>query len=183
MPKLAHRVTMPRPGDPRIIVAYADAIRDGHPLVTAATLAGISEATARLWLQHGIEEDDAYTATQDTDSDAYDADAVPGSHVAFARAVREAEADSVGRHLSVFGEISNKPGHWQRSAWFLERKHADTFGLRQHTTLEQTVNVRHTITASLGPAQRAALAALLTDDNSTPDVPLLPAPADTNTDA
>ena len=189
MPKLAHRVTMPKPGDQRIIDAYAGAIRKGHPNVTAATLAGISTRTASEWMLRGEAEADAYDATQDADSDAYDPDAVLGSHVPFLLAVRAAEASSVDAHLGVFDVISDKPGHWQRSAWYLERKYAGTFGMRQHTTIDQRVAVVH-IADTLGPGQRAALLAQLqeqlgerTDDNSADTTPLLPAPSDTNTDA
>ena len=160
MPKLAHRVTMPRPGDQHIIDAYAGAIRKGHPNVTAATIAGISTRTASVWMMRGEDEADAYDAAQDADSDAYDAGAVLGSHVPFMMAVRAAEAASVDAHLGVFDVISDKPGHWQRSAWYLERKYADTFGMRQHTTIDQRVTTVN-LSATLGPGQRAALLAQL----------------------
>ncbi len=177
---------MPRPGDQHIIDAYAGAIRKGHPNITAATLAGISNRTAALWLQLGEDESDAYDAAQDADSDAYDAEAVLGSHVPFLRAVRAAEAASVDAHLGVFDVISDKPGHWQRSAWYLERKYAGTFGMRQHTTIDSRTVTLVTTYQDLPPAQRQALIALLggaTDDNSEPTTPLLAAPSDTNADA
>ncbi len=170
MPKLAHRVTMPKPGDKRIIDAYASAIRKGHPNVTAATLAGISTRTASEWMLRGEDEADAYDANA-----ANAANAVPGSHVPFMLAVRAAEAASVDAHLSVFDVISDKPGHWQRSAWYLERKHASTFGMRQHITSEsKSVNVNVTLEA-LPPAQRDALIAAL---SRTPPQALIEASQD-----
>ncbi len=179
MPKLALRAHLPRPGDPDIIKLYADAIRKGHPVVTAATIAGLSVRTVNSWLALGEDEADAYDAAQDADSDAYDADAVLGSHVPFLLAVREAEAASVDAHLSVFDVISDKPGHWQRSAWYLERKYAGTFGMRQHTTVDtRSVSVNVTLEA-LPEGQREALIAAL---SRTPPQAQLTGPTDTTDD-
>ena len=50
MPKLAYRTTNPDPSDPDIAQRFSDAIRAGHPVATAAVLAGISERTARRYL-------------------------------------------------------------------------------------------------------------------------------------
>ena len=165
MPKLAYRATMPKPDDPDIIRRFADATRKGHPVATAATLAGISRVTAQDWLREGNAQLDA--------GDAEHAGTVLGSHAAFASAHREAEAVAVDAHLAVFNEISNKPGHWQRSAWYLERKYADTFGMRQHTTVDtRTVAVSVTLDA-LPEGQREALIAAL---SRTPPQALLEAP-------
>lgn len=159
MPTLKHRTTMPRPGDPDIIKRFADATRKGHPVATAATLAGISVRTADNWLALGVEEADI--ALEQGTHDAQGHDAEQGPHVPFMLAVRAAEADAVDAHLAVFEEVSNKPGHWQRSAWYLERKHAGTFGMRQHITSEsRSVSVNVTLEA-LPEAQREALIAAL----------------------
>ena len=56
MPKLAYRTT--NPNDPDIAQRFSDAIRTGHPVATAAILAGTSERTARRYLAQGKQADE-----------------------------------------------------------------------------------------------------------------------------
>ncbi|KKN34809.1 hypothetical protein LCGC14_0789890 [marine sediment metagenome] len=56
MPKLLYRTTMPHPDDPEIIASITAAVNKGHPLASAAALAGIHDETLYHWTAKGREE-------------------------------------------------------------------------------------------------------------------------------
>ena len=149
MPALAYRSTLPRPDDPELIERFASATKLGHPIVTAAKMAGIGESTARLWLSLG---------TQEQDASELGAAGEPGSHVAFLEAFKDAEALYVQSNLVTLHRA--RPANWQASAWLLERRFPDAYGRQQRLDVnveQRSVNVNIT----LGPDSSEALAQLL----------------------
>ena len=56
MPALLYRTTMPKVDDPEIIATICQAVTKGHPLASAAALAGIHEETLYHWTAKGREE-------------------------------------------------------------------------------------------------------------------------------
>ena len=83
MPKLAYRTSNPNPNDPDIAQRFSDAIRAGHPIATAAVLAGIPERTARRYLAQGNQAEEEQ-----------------GSPCLFWQMFKEAEADFVSENLA-----------------------------------------------------------------------------------
>lgn len=154
MPKLAYRVTMPRPGDQTIIDAYCDAIELGHAPRTAAPIAGIHERTAAEWLQLGREE--LSVATPGTPLTEL------GSHALFAQSVIEAQARFVSENLDfVRGARDKSPKGWLPAMTLMDRRMPEDWGQRQHTTVDtRSLNVSVTLEA-LPEAQRVALIAAL----------------------
>ena len=180
MPALAARATMPRPGDAAIIGAFSTAIEQGHPIDTAATIAGIGAMTARDWITLG-------NAQLDTDPDGARPTEELGSHACFALVHNHALASFVGAKLGqVHDAAASGPKFWPAAMTLLERRMPRDFGRNERLEVE-TKSISVTVDyASLPPAQRQALIALLggaTDDNSEPTTPLLAAPSDTNADA
>ncbi len=175
MPKLAHRVTMPRPNDPDIIRRFADATRKGHPVATAATLAGLEQSTASRWLTQGRDEAELRS------------DGELGSHVAFFMEHERAVAAFAERNLDVVNEAAAQGAKgWLPAMTLLERRMPRDFGRNERLEIDtRTVAVSVTLEA-LPEGQREALIAALsrtTGDNSEPTTPLLAAPSDTNADA
>ena len=70
MPKLKMRPFLPRPDDPDILERIRDAITKGHPLRTAATLAGLHEDTAYGWKSRGKADLDAWDGGSELSSHA-----------------------------------------------------------------------------------------------------------------
>lgn len=122
MPKLAYRTTNPNPNDPDIAQRFSDAIRDGHPVATAAVLAGISERTARRYLARGRTE----------------ADEEQGSPCLFWRMFKEAEADFVDTQLQRVHRDADAKGGWAAAMTLLERRRSQDFGRNQKVTVEST---------------------------------------------
>ena len=147
MPKLRHRVTMPRPGDPDIIQAYTDAMKIGLPLGTCATMAGISADTARDWLRLGTE---ALGAAPDKTAEEL------GSHALFAWSVKQADAAFVLDNVAVINACKTGSKGWLPAMTHLERMKPQDFGRFQRIEVEQrTVTVN--LTAQLPPEAARAL--------------------------
>ena len=142
MPALAYRSTMPRPGDVAIIAIVTEAVEQGHPLTTAATKAGISEATARQWYAEGLAQLDAGDEL--------------GSHVRFAQGIRDAQARFVDGNLAIVHRDMATPGKgWLPAMTLLERRMPQHFGRqnRLDVSVEQrSVNVNIELS---GPAAEA----------------------------
>ena len=155
MPALAARATMPRPGDTSIIAAFSNAIEQGHPINTAATIAGIGAMTARDWITQG-------NAQLDTDPDGARPVTELGSHAAFALAHNQALASFVGAKLDqVHDAAASGPKFWPAAMTLLERRMPRDFGRNDRLEVE-TKSLAVTVSyESLPPAQRQALIALL----------------------
>ncbi len=141
MPTLAFRALTPKPTDQLIIDRVAEAVRKGHPLQTAGRLAGIGGSTASMWLLKGTEEVAA---------------GEQGSHVAFAEAVKQAEAelvDSMLTHIQDAAESDHK--HWPAAMTLLERRFPADFGRNQRIEIEQNVTITHRV--ELGTALQSVL--------------------------
>jgi len=146
--RFLYRATLPRPDDPSIVSAIASAVRKGHPLSTAARLAGIHERTAQDWLAIG---------TRDLD-DAQDGQE-PGSHARFALAVKEAEAEMVEAKLSIVERDMATPGKgWLPAMTLLERRRPQDFGRFQRIEVDTTTTT--TVRIELSAEAAIALAAL-----------------------
>ena len=150
MPKFLHRATMPRPGDPDIIQVYTDAVRQGLPLSTAATMAGIGEQTARDWLRLGLEALDEAPAKTPAEL---------GSHALFAWAAKQADAAFVATNVGVINAAKTGDKGWLPAMTHLERMKPQDFGRFQRIEVEQrTVTVN--LTAQLPPEAAQALLAM-----------------------
>ena len=168
MPKLAHRVTMPRPNDPDIIRRFADATRKGHATATAAQLAGIGHATALQWLASGNADLDAHDAHVGT---------VLGSHAGFALEHKQALAELVDSKLDVIQDATAQPKGWLPAMTLIERRFPRDFGRNDRLEVEtKSVSVHVTLDA-LPEGQREALIAAL---SRTPPQALLEAPSEHN---
>lgn len=170
MPALAHRVTMPRPGDPHIIVRFTEAVRSGLPLSTCATMAGIGEQTARDWMKEGLE---ALDEAPDTPL------AELSSHARFAWAVKEADAAMVADNVGVIEAGKAGPKGWLAAFTHLERLKPHEWGRFQRVEVEQrTLTV--SITAQLPPGAAEALLAMARDEQTEGAKFLPPGPQDSD---
>lgn len=151
MPKLAFRTKMPRPNDPELLKAYCQAIAQGHPAATAATIAGIGEATAREWMLIG---EQALAASEDGELRAEEL----GSHAAFTRAVKQAQADFVSQNLAVVNASRSEAKGWLPAMTLLERRRPRDFGRQQYLEVEQR---SLSISVSLPPGALPALERLM----------------------
>jgi hypothetical protein len=88
----------------------ATALRAGNTKRAAASYAGVGETTLYVWLDRNAE---------------------------FRAAVRKAEADAEVRNVTLVQRAAEST--WQASAWWLERRHPDTWALRQQ--VEASVQV------------------------------------------
>ncbi len=130
MPKLKARSRMPRPDDSDIIKTYCQAVAQGHPLDTAATLAGIGATTARDWI---IQGEQALAASEDGELRAEEL----GSHAVFARSVKQAEADFVSENLTaVHAARDADHKNWPAAMTLLERRRPRDFGRQQYLEVE-----------------------------------------------
>lgn len=152
MPRLAYRTKMPKPDDPDLLKAYCQAIAQGHPAATAATIAGIGEATARDWMLIG---EQALAASEDGELRAEEL----GSHAAFARAVKQAQADFVAQNLAYVNEARAQAKGWLPAMTLLERRRPRDFGRQQYLDVEQ--HNTHTIQLVVPPGAEAALLRLM----------------------
>ena len=142
MPKLKYRTRLPRPDDPDILKRIYEATLAGHPLTTAAELAGIEQSTASKWFAKGLEQIEVDEG---------------GSHIAFVQTVRRAEAEMVERMLGTINVAAFM--NWQPAMTLLERRLPRHFGRQQHQTVEQrTLTVNVDLTAMPPSVQRSVLA-------------------------
>ena len=155
MPKLLIRPTIPKPDDLELIKLFADAIEQGHGTSTAATLAGISESTATLWLRLGTEELETYQAQDDPDGEL-------GSHVAFLSAHKEAMAGFVARNLGrINAAVDDEKKGWVPAMTILERRDPANFARRFEAKVETTIEQHVTFSVeTLPPERQRALAEL-----------------------
>jgi hypothetical protein len=103
-----------------VVTLVLDGLRQGLPQKVAAQRAGVSEDTVSLWKAKKPE---------------------------FRRAVEVAQAEFCGRNLRIIqgaAEEKNKWGQsqWQASAWLLERRWPELFGLRHPEPEPGAVNVQ-----------------------------------------
>ena len=154
MPALAYRSTIPRPDDPSILDAIAQAIADGEPMATAAYSAGIAERTANDWIAQGLAEIEAQPVGTPIEK--------LGSHARFALTVKEAEARFVRENLSIVraARAPDAKG-WIPAMTILERRRPQDFGRRDGASQVNigTINVVNVSTDTLEAAQHV-LAAL-----------------------
>ena len=162
---------MPRPNDPEIIKRFAEATAKGHPVATAAQLAGISRVTAQEWIVQGNAQLEAGDEL--------------GSHASFAAEHNQALAALVDAKLDqIHDAAASGPKFWPAAMTLIERRFPRDFGRNERLEIEQRTVTLVTTYDQLPPAQREALIALLggrTDDNSEPATLALPPPSDTNT--
>ena len=144
MPKLKTRPFLPRPDDPDILERIRDAITKGHPLRTAATLAGLHEDTAYGWRSRGR-----------ADLDAWDGESELSSHGRFVLMLKEAEAACLDRCLDPVEDQIAK-GNWVTGMTLAERRFPQEFGRSQRVQVESV-----TITAALPAVAEKELLALL----------------------
>lgn len=161
MPALAYRVTKPSSEDQAIIDRVAEAVQKGHPIQTAGRMAGIGGSTASMWLLKGSQE--------------IDRGEEHGSHVAFAEAVKQAEAelvDAMLTHIHDAAEADHK--HWTAAMTLLERR-SPGFSKNQRIEIEQ--HVTHHVELPAGPEQSLLE---IVQKHITSGLPLLPAPGGTH---
>lgn len=150
MPALAFRSTLPRPDDPDIYTRVANAVRQGHPIDTAARLAGLGRTTARDWLNAG-------RAILDDHPDKSPGEL--GSHAVFADAINAAEAEMVEAKLAEVNRDAAIPGKgWTAAMTLLERRRPQDFGRynRVEVTQERTTTLRIELSSEAAQALGAA---------------------------
>lgn len=146
MPALGtHSITRtPRPDDPAMLAVIAKATAKGHPVTTAAELAGLGASTGTLWYRLGKEE--------------LEAGDEQGSHVAFMATINRARATMAEVRLTRIDEAGEK-GMWQADMTVLERRMPEDFGRFQRIEVESKSLVIN-LTGTLPPGALEALHAL-----------------------
>ena len=148
MPKLKSRPFLPRPDDPAILERIRDAIIKGHPLRTAATLAGLHEDTAYGWRSRGR-----------ADLETWDGERELSSHARFVLMLKEAEAACLDRCLDPVEDQIAK-GNWVTGMTLAERRFPQEFGRSQRIEIESK-NISDNVSLPALPEQQ--LLALLQD--------------------
>ena len=162
MPKLLYRSTIPKPDDPDIIDIISDAIRIGHPLSTAAALAGIFEGTLYEWRYQG----DAELAEAKGNLLQWEE---LGSHARLVVHIKEAQAgftEDALRHMRSGGK------DWAMWCTLLERRRPQDFGRRTEVSVKSESVIVH-VTAQLSEATQAKVWAIAARAQKA-----LPPPAD-----
>ncbi len=122
MPALLARTTNPTPHDAHLASVFAQHIRDGHPIATAAVLSGIGERTARRYIADGSAQ----------------AEMEQGSPSLFWQEFKQAEAEFVAKNLAYIHRDAGNKGGWAAAMTLLERRRPRDFGrnvqVEQHTT-------------------------------------------------
>ena len=144
MPALAYRTTMPNPNDSAMLAVIAKATAKGHPVSTAAELAGLASSTGTQWYRQGQAEIEAGDEQ--------------GSHVAFAACINRARAAMAETRLTRIDEAGAK-GQWQADMTVLERRMPEDFGRFQRIEVASTT-LSVSITAQLPPGAAEALLAM-----------------------
>ena len=147
---------MPRPGDPDLVERFTSALANGHPVATAATMAGISERTAHDWIQQGNEELDALEDVAEPEPREL------GSHAQFALATQRALAAFVEDNLGVLNAAKGPEGKsWVPALALLKARRPKDFGDRQYSFIETKTEIAVTFSVeALSPARQRALAEL-----------------------
>jgi hypothetical protein len=86
-----------------------DSIAAGIDRKHSALRAGTSARTVRMWLQNARRP------------------RAKAEYVAFAAAMKKAEADAVARNVALIQKAA-QDGTWTAAAWWLERRHPDLYG-------------------------------------------------------
>ncbi len=149
MPALKYRTSMPKPDDPDILKRIAEATRLGHPLVTAATLAGIGEMTANDWRARGNDEL-ALTVGGEPLS----------PHALFAWTLKCAEAGQVDADLGVVeAAISEAPSKgWVPAMTRLQRRQPQHFSERRELHVTGSVGINVNVLVTELPSEARAIA-------------------------
>jgi hypothetical protein len=157
---------MPRPDDSDLIERFTDAIANGHPVSTAATMAGFAGYTANEWIALG--EAELEQVPTDVYHGRYDE---AGSHVPFVLAYKQALAVFCDANLRVIGAATQGKNGWLPAMTLLERRMPGDFGRRTEVSVQQrSVNVH--VTAQLSEGTLLKLMALAAEELR----PSLPAP-------
>lgn len=131
MPALLYRTTMPKADDPDIVATISQAMSTGHPLSTAAALAGIHEDTLYHWLDAGKAEiaqtEGAWTPWAEL-----------GSRAQLVIHVKEALAGLVSEALE---HVRAGGKDWVAWMTLVERRMPQDFGRNQHIEIEQHTTV------------------------------------------
>lgn len=153
---------MPKPDDPDIIDRFTTAIRKGHGVASAATLAGVAHNTMYVWLQQG-----------DADIEAREA----SSHATLTTAFKQAEAECIDARLGVIEAVTLGGGDkaWLPAMTLIERRWPKVYGRQQYVDIHEERTL--TLKLELPPAAVAALTRTL--DNTK----LLAAPAEGSQEA
>lgn len=149
MPALLYRTTMPHPDDPDIVATISQAMSTGHPLSTAAALAGIHEDTLYHWLDAGKAEIQAAEGTWKPWTEL-------GARAQLVIHVKEALAGLVSEGLD---HVRAGDKDWAAWMTLLERRMPQDFGRFQRVEIEQRT-VTLSITAQLPPEAAQALLAM-----------------------
>jgi hypothetical protein len=109
--------------NPKLQEAICKHIENGMYPAKAAILEGLSERTYYRWMQRGREEKE-------------------GKYLHFWQSVKTAENIAESFHLenirkAATGAETGKPV-WQASAWYLERRHPDSWGWRDRVDLNHS---------------------------------------------
>lgn len=136
---------------PKVRDEIVESVRAGCFARTAALAAGIAEKTFYAWRNRGE------AAPCDEGGEPLDPNERP--YVAFARMVRQAEAEAEARAVKIIAN-SAMDGTWQSAAWYLERKHPERWAQRTMAkveanvtagvTLEDLAKLRSNIDANVG---------------------------------
>lgn len=158
---------MTRPGRPsKLTPERASRIRaavaGGAFATVAARAGGISGATYRAWMARGRD------AERDGDGSAVNEADLP--YVEFHESIREAEAKAEVAAVALIQQAARR-GEWRAAAWFLERKHSDRWGRRDHLRQELSgpgggpvhVDAKAELFALLGARRHAGLAPVADD--------------------
>jgi len=90
----------------------------GVPNKVAAQACGIDERTFYRWIEKGNAQE-------------------RGIYRQFCQAVKKAESESIARDVAIIGKAAHE-GKWQASAWKLERRHPELFGVKTETKLKHS---------------------------------------------
>lgn len=136
---------MPRPDDPDVIERFTAAIKRGHGVASAATLAGIHGDTAYGWIQQGTADLEAGEASPHTD---------------FVSAFKQAEAECIDARLGVIEDVTLGGGDkaWLPAMTLLERRWPKVYGRQQYVDVQST---QLTIQVTLPPGAVPALSRTL----------------------
>jgi transposase len=105
--------------------ALLDAIGRGQPMVRAARFAGVAPTTVIGWMRRGERDEERGMDEEGEWSPELGRETL---YLRFMSAVRKAEADAEYRRLQ---QIEFATDNWTSSAWWLERKYPDDWGLKK----------------------------------------------------
>lgn len=135
------------PSDPYVLQTAENALAQGHSINSLATELYVHESTLYRWITAGEAE------TEDNPQP----EGELGSHrqfcLALERGLRAFEELHVG---TIAKDPSNAPGHWQRSAWLLERRLPDRWGQKRELKVEQRA-ITLSLSAEVSPEVLAEL--------------------------